>query len=1189
MKTCGTYEIMSSDEMITEEEEKLYRTSFEIEQPWQDIREAQDSYKQENKPLFYGLPCTSTTTHTEAFEEILEDHYALSSSTTSLTSETGSPLDDSALWNEKHGDFEIVPSASEAENVNVMRMDHIAYIQTMIDRCTTTDSIQEEERRAPTDMNAHRTEIFIAAVKEKDCHETELEEDSTEDKPSQATYEVEKRCELPHELQEKLSEDRSSATSNADQFEERSFDDLTDISDQEVVSHAPYEMEESSELPQPSSEFAQPVLSKQELDHIAYITSLAEQSSFEAPERPPLPRRMTSEQFELREELSEDRSSATSNADQFEERSFDDVTAISDQEVVSQAPFGVEDSSELTQPSPEFAQPVLSKQELDHIAYITSLAEQSSFEASQRPPLPRRMASEQQEMEKELSEDRSSAISNADQFEEGSFDDVTAISDQEVVSHAPYEMEESSELPHPSTEFAQPVPSKQKVDHIAYITSLVERSSFEAPERPPLPRRMASEQYEMDKELSEDRSSATFQCRSVRRRVFSMTSLPFPIRKSSVKHPSKVEDSSELPQPSTEFAQPVLSKQELDHIAYITSLVERSSFEAPERPPLPRRMASEQYEMDKELSEDRSSATSNADQFDERSFDDVTAISDQEVVSQAPFEVEESSELPQPSTEFAQPVLSKQELDHIAYITSLAEQSSFEASQRPPLPRRMASEQQEMEKELSEDRSSAISNADQFEEGSFDDVTAISDQEVVSHAPYEMEESSELPHPSTEFAQPVPSKQKVDHIAYITSLVERSSFEAPERPPLPRRMASEQQEMEKVLSEDRSSATSNADQFEEGSFDDVTAISDQEVVSQAPFEVEDSSELPQPSTEFAQPVLSKQELDHIAYITSLVERSSFEAPERPPLPRRMASEQQEMEKVLSEDRSSATSNADQFEEGSFDDVTAISDQEVVSQAPFEVEDSSELPQPSTEFSQPVLSKQELDHIAYITSLAERSSFEAPERPPLPRRMASEQQEMEKELSEDRSSATSNADQFEEGSFDDATAISDQEVVSQAPFKVEDSSELPQPSTEFAQPVLSKQELDHIAYITSLAERSSFEAPERPPLPRRMASEQQEMEKVLSEDRSSATSNADQFEEGSFDDVTAISDQEVVSQAPFEVEDSSELPQPSTEFAQPVLSKQELDHIAYITSLAERSSFEAPERPPLPRRMAFRTT
>ncbi|CAD6194179.1 unnamed protein product [Caenorhabditis auriculariae] len=823
-------------------------------------------------------------------------------------------------------------------------------------------------------------------------------------------------------------------------------------------------------------------------------------------------------------------------------------------------PSKVEDSSELPQPSTEFAQPVLSKQELDHIAYITSLAERSSFEAPERPPLPRRMASEQHEMEKELSEDRSSATSNADQFEEGSFDDVTAISDQEVVSQAPSEVEDSSELPQPSTEFAQPVLSKQELDHIAYITSLAERSSFEAPERPPLPRRMASEQQEMEKVLSEDRSSATSNADQFEEGSFDdVTAISDQEVVSQA--PFEVEDSSELPQSSTEFAQPVLSKQELDHIAYITSLAERSSFEAPERPPLPRRMTLEQHEMEKELSEDRSSATSDADQFEERSFDDVTAISDQEVVSQAPSGVEDSSELPQPSTEFAQPVLSKQELDHIAYITSLAERSSFEAPERPPLPRRIALEQHEMEKELSEDRSSATSNADQFEGGSFDDVTAISDQEVVSHAPYEMEESSELPQPSTEFAQTVLSKQELDHIAYITSLAERSSFEAPERPPLPGIMASEQQEMEKELSEDRSSATSNADQFEEGSFDDVTAISDQEVVSQAPFEMEDSSELPQPSTEFAQPVLSKQELDHIAYITSLAERSSFEAPERPPLPRRMTLEQHEMEKELSEDRSSATSDADQFEERSFDDVTAISDQEVVSQAPFEVEDSSELPQPSTEFAQPVLSKQELDPIAYITSLAEQSSFQAPERPPLPRRMASGQHEMEKELSEDRSSATSNADQFEEGSFDDVTAISDQEVVSQAPFKVEDSSELPQSSTEFAQPVLSKQELDHIAYITSLAERSSFEAPERPPLPRRMASGQHEMEKELSEDRSSATSNADQFEEGSFDDVTAISDQEVVSQAPFEVEDSSELPQPSTEFAQPVLSKQELDHIA----------------------------
>ncbi|CAD6194177.1 unnamed protein product [Caenorhabditis auriculariae] len=1044
-------------------------------------------------------------------------------------------------------------------------------------------------------------------------------------------------------MEKELSEDRSSATSNADQFEEGSFDDVTAISDQEVVSQAPFEVEDSSELPQPSTEFAQPVLSKQELDHIAYITSLAERSSFEAPERPPLPRRMASEQQEMEKELSEDRSSATSNADQFEEGSFDDVTAISDQEVVSQAPFEVEDSSELPQPRTEFAQPVLSKQELDHIAatsnadqfeegsfddvtaisdqefvsqapfevedsselpqprtefaqpvlskheldriaYITSLAEQSSFQAPERPPLPRRMTLEQHEMEKELSEDRSSATSDADQFEERSFDDDTAISDQDVVSQAPFEVEDSSELPQPRTEFAQPVLSKQELDHIAYITSLAERSSFEAPERPPLPRRMTLEQHEMEKELSEDRSSATSDADQFEERSFDDVTA---ISDQDVvsKAPFEVEDSSELPQPSTEFAQPVLSKQELDHIAYITSLVERSSFEAPERPPLPRRMASEQQEMEKELSEDRSSATSNADQFEEGSFDDFTAISDQEVVSHAPYEVEESSELPQPSSEFAQPVLSKHELDRIAYITSLAEQSSFQAPERPPLPRRMASEQFEMEKELSEDRSSATSNADQFEEGSFDDVTAISDQEFVSQAPFEVEDSSELPQPRTEFAQPLLSKQELDHIAYITSLAERSSFEAPERPPLPRRMASEQQEMEKELSEDRSSATSNADQFEEGSFDDVTAISDQEVVSQAPFEVEDSSELPQPRTEFAQPVLSKQELDHIAYITSLAERSSFEAPERPPLPRRMASEQQEMENELSEDRSSATSNADQFEEGSFDDFTAISDQEVVSHAPYEVEDSSELPQPSSEFAQPVLSKHELDRIAYITSLAEQSSFQAPERPPLPRRMASEQFEMEKELSEDRSSATSNADQFEEGSFDDVTAISDQEFVSQAPFEVEDSSELPQPRTEFAQPLLSKQELDHIAYITSLAERSSFEAPERPPLPRRMTLEQHEMEKELSEDRSSATSDADQFEERSFDDVTAISDQEVVSQAPFEVEDSSELPQPRTEFAQPVLSKQELDHIAYITSLAERSSFEAPERPPLPRRMA----
>ncbi|CAD6194180.1 unnamed protein product [Caenorhabditis auriculariae] len=145
-----------------------------------------------------------------------------------------------------------------------------------------------------------------------------------------------------------------------------------------------------------------------------------------------------------------------------------------------------------------------------------------------------------------------------------------------------------------------------------------------------------------------------------------MTSLPFPIRKSSVKHPSKWKTVPNYHSRAQNSLSQFFSKQELDHIAYITSLAERSSFEAPERPPLPRRMTLEQHEMEKVLSEDRSSATSNADQFEEESFDDVTAISDQDVVSKAPFEVEDSSELPQPSTEFAQPVLSKQELDHIA-------------------------------------------------------------------------------------------------------------------------------------------------------------------------------------------------------------------------------------------------------------------------------------------------------------------------------------------------------------------------------------------------------------------------------------------------------------------------------------------------------------------------------------------
>ncbi|PIC34095.1 hypothetical protein B9Z55_013849 [Caenorhabditis nigoni] len=848
-------------------------------------------------------------------------------------------------------------------------------------------------------------------------------------------------------------EDRSSATSGAD-FQQSIDHDVT--------------YERSSPLlepvEEPIMEPKQPELTQEEIDHIAWIQKIAEQSSFEQsaapPTRPPVPIRMATQDepvivTEAHEE--EDRSSATSGAD-FQQTFDHEVT--------------YERSSPLLEPVEEPImepkQPELTQEEIDHIAWIQKIAEQSSFEQSAapptRPPVPIRMATQDEPVivteAHEEEEDRSSATSGAD-FQQ--------TFDHEVTYERSSPLLEPVE--EPIMEPKQPELTQEEIDHIAWIQKIAEQSSLEQsaapPTRPPVPIRMATVEEPVivteAHEEEEDRSSAT-------------SGADF---QQSFDHEVTYERSSPLlepvEEPIMEPKQPELTQEEIDHIAWIQKITEQSSLEQsaapPTRPHVPIRMATQDEPVivtEAHEEEDRSSATSGAD-FQQSIDHDVTYERSSPLLE--PVE--------EPIMEPKQPELTQEEIDHIAWIQKIAEQSSFEQSAapptRPPVPIRMATQDEPVivteAHEEEEDRSSATSGAD-FQQ--------TFDHEVTYERSSPLLEPVE--EPIMEPKEPELTQEEIDHIASIQRMAEQSSFEQsaapPTRPPVPIRMATQDEPVivtEAHEEEDRSSATSGAD-FQQTFDHEVTYERSSPLLE--PVE--------EPIMEPKEPELTQEEIDHIASIQRMAEQSSFEQaaapPTRPPVPIRMATQDEPVIVTEAheeeEDRSSATSGAD-FQQSIDHDVTYERSSPLLE--PVE--------EPIMEPKQPELTQEEIDHIAWIQRMAEQSSFEQsaapPTRPPVPIRMATQDEPVivteAREEEEDRSSATSGAD-FQQ-SFD-------HEVTYERSSPLLEPVE--EPIMEPKQPELTQEKIDHIAWIQRMAEQSSFEQsaapPTRSPVPIRMATQ-----------------------------------------------------------------------------------------------------
>uniref|UniRef100_A0A8R1HJY9 Uncharacterized protein n=1 Tax=Caenorhabditis japonica TaxID=281687 RepID=A0A8R1HJY9_CAEJA len=483
-------------------------------------------------------------------------------------------------------------------------------------------------------------------------------------------------------------EDRSSETSGADFEKSFDHDGLYERTSPlfEPVGEANAEFTEEAKEPE---------LTQEEIDHIAWIQKMADQSSFEAvsaPTRPPVPVRLPTvdEPVVIQKQLTEhdeDRSSATSGADF--ERSFDQDGAYERTTLLFEP---VEKANaEFTEKAKE---PELTQEEIDHIAWIQKMAEQSSFEAVSaptRPPIPVRFPNvdEPVVIQKQLTEhdeDRSSATSGAD-FER-SFDQDVGYERTtpllEPVEEANAEFTEKAK---------EPELTQEEIDHIAWIQKMAEQSSFEAvsaPTRPPIPVRLPTvdEPVVIQKQLTEhdeDRSSATsgadFERSFDQDGAYERTTpLLEPVEEANAEFTEKAKE-------------PELTQEEIDHIAWIQKMAEQSSFEAvsaPTRPPVPVRIPTvdEPVVIQKQFTEndeDRSSATSGAD-F-ERSFDQDGAYEKTTPLLE-PVD-EENAEFTEKAKE---PELTQEEIDHIAWIQKMAEQSSFEAVSaptRPPVPVRL--------------------------------------------------------------------------------------------------------------------------------------------------------------------------------------------------------------------------------------------------------------------------------------------------------------------------------------------------------------------------------------------------------------------------------------------------------------------------------------------------------------------
>ncbi|KAK6027842.1 hypothetical protein OSTOST_06122 [Ostertagia ostertagi] len=250
----------------------------------------------------------------------------------------------------------------------------------------------------------------------------------------------------------------------------------------------------------------------------------------------------------------------------------------------------------------------------------------------------------------------------------------------------------------------------------------------------------------------------------------------------------------------------------------------------------------------------------------------------------------------------------------------------------------------------------------------------------------------------------------------------------------------------------------------------------------------------------------------------------------------------------------------------------------------------------------MLTQEELDHIAYIQRLAEETSVAPPPRP-APPSVDLRKDSFAKEESRDESEATSGADQVEASDAGSPVPLYERT----SPLLEEE--EKPVTTTSFvpSEPMLTQEELDHIAYIQRLAEETSVAPPPRPAPP---DLRKDSFAKEESRDESEATSGADQVEasdagspvplyertspllEEEEKPVTTTFDQVDHDEAvqpglpsrpplPSWATDEDEIAVKAAEIpSEPMLTQEELDHIAYIQRLAEETSVAPPPRPAL---------
>ncbi|KAK6027843.1 hypothetical protein OSTOST_06123 [Ostertagia ostertagi] len=930
----------------------------------------------------------------------------------------------------------------------------------------------------------------------------------------------------------------------------------------------------------------EPTLTQEELDHIAYIQKLAEETSFavEPPPRPAPPsvtedeRRKDSfvadeaDQPRYAAELESEESQATSGADEELASDMGSPAPIYErtsplleerkQEHVEETSFDEVDHRETAMPEVSFGQPIpswaydeadvaaskttevpreptLTQEELDHIAYIQKLAEETSF-AVEPPPRPAPPSVTEDERRKD------SFV--ADEADQPRYAAELESEESQATSGADEELASDMGSPAPIYERTSPLLEERKQEH-------VEETSFD----------------------------------EVDHRETAMPEVSFgqPI-------PSWAYDEADVAASKTTEVprEPTLTQEELDHIAYIQKLAEETSFavEPPPRPAPPsvtedeRRKDSfvadeaDQPRYAAELESEESQATSGADEELASDMGSPAPIYErtsplleerkQEHVEETSFDEVDHRETAMPEVSFGQPIpswaydeadvaaskttevpreptLTQEELDHIAYIQKLAEETSFAVeppSQTPSL------------------QAAAFAQSEVLTQEELDHIAYI--QKLAEETSFAVEPPSQTPSlQAAAFAQSeVLTQEELDHIAYIQKLAEETSFavEPPPRPAPPsvtedeRRKDSfvadeaDQPRYAAELESEESQATSGADEELASDMGSPAPIYErtsplleerkQEHVEETSFDEVDHRETAMPEVSFGQPIpswaydeadvaaskqtevpreptLTQEELDHIAYIQKLAEETSFavEPPSQTPSLQAAAFAQSE-----------------------------------------------------------VLTQEELDHIAYIQKLAEETSFavEPPPRPAPPsvtedeRRKDSfvadeaDQPRYAAELESEESQATSGADEELASDMGSPAPIYErtsplleerkQEHVEETSFDEVDHRETAMPEVSFGQPIpswaydeadvaaskttevpreptLTQEELDHIAYIQKLAEETSFavEPPSQTPSLQAAAFAQSE-----------------------------------------------------------VLTQEELDHIAYIQKLAEETSF-AVEPPPRP--------